>query len=46
MSSFEIKTDISIGLESNRGFWSSLNFVLNQLLLHQEEANSGNFYPK
>ena len=30
----------------NRRFQRSLNFVLNQLFAHQEEANSSNFYPK
>ena len=30
----------------NIGFWSSLNFILNQLFLHKEEVKSGNSYPK
>ena len=33
-----------IGWCTNRGFLSSLNLVLNLLFLHEEEANSDNFY--
>ena len=37
--------DVALALQqANRGFWSSMNFVLNELFSHQQEANSCNFY--